>query len=171
MVDINLRDANPSEIPIIRKHRLKAYQEYSKVLNDSHWEVLSGTLSSEADLEPGVDIMVAESKDGEVLGSVVLFPAKSMAYGEWTDALDYPELRMLAVSPEARGQGIAYKLVNECIKRTKERGFGQLGLHTGSFMKGAIKLYERLGFERIPEHDFEPANDGIIVKAYVLNIK
>lgn len=30
MVDINLRDANPSEIPIIRKHRLKAYQEYQK---------------------------------------------------------------------------------------------------------------------------------------------
>ncbi|WP_256243316.1 hypothetical protein [Bacillus sp. V3B] len=38
-------------------------------------------------------------------------------------------------------------------------------------MESAIKLYERLGFERLPQFDFEPANDGIIVKAFRLTIK
>jgi len=33
-------------------------------------------------------------------------------------------------------------------------------------MEDAIKLYEHLGFARLPQFDFEPANDGIIVKAF-----
>jgi ribosomal protein S18 acetylase RimI-like enzyme len=38
-------------------------------------------------------------------------------------------------------------------------------------MKSAMGLYERLGFERLPQFDFEPANDGIIVKAYRLSFE
>jgi hypothetical protein len=33
-------------------------------------------------------------------------------------------------------------------------------------MASAMRLYTRLGFKRVPEQDFEPAIDGIIVKAY-----
>jgi hypothetical protein len=33
-----------------------------------------------------------------------------------------------------------------------------------------MKLYERIGFERLPQYDFIPANDGIIVKAYRLSL-
>ncbi|OIK16821.1 hypothetical protein BIV60_02045 [Bacillus sp. MUM 116] len=36
-----------------------------------------------------------------------------------------------------------------------------IGLHTGEFMERAMGLYECLGFERLPDFDF----DGIIVKA------
>nr|WP_245998099.1 GNAT family N-acetyltransferase [Aquisalibacillus elongatus] len=165
-----LRDAAQDEIPMVRKQRLQAYQEYTSILNSFHWEALSGTLSSDADLETEVDVIIAETTEGIILGSVVLFPAKTMAYGDWTDALDYPEIRMLAVNPEARGKGIGKKLVNECVRRTKEKGFTKIGLHTGSFMTNAMKLYEGMGFKRTPEYDFEPANDGIIVQAYVLDL-
>jgi hypothetical protein len=37
-------------------------------------------------------------------------------------------------------------------------------------METTMKLYERMGFERLPQYDFEPANDGIIVKAYRLSL-
>lgn len=37
-------------------------------------------------------------------------------------------------------------------------------------MKNAIRLYEMMGFERVPELDFIPANDGIVVKAYRYSI-
>lgn len=52
------------------------------------------------------------------------------------------------------------------MKRTKEKGIDSIGLHTADFMKSAMKLYEGFGFERIPQYDFEPANDGVIVKAF-----
>ena len=97
-----------------------------------------------------------------------MFPAKTDAYEGQVEELDYPEIRMLAVSPSARGKGIASALISECINRAKEKGHYAIGLHTGDFMKTAMRLYERLGFERLPQYDFEPADDGIIVKAYRL---
>jgi ribosomal protein S18 acetylase RimI-like enzyme len=37
-------------------------------------------------------------------------------------------------------------------------------------MVNAIKMYERMGFKRYPQFDFEPSNDGVIVKAFQLSI-
>jgi hypothetical protein len=37
-------------------------------------------------------------------------------------------------------------------------------------MKSAINLYSRIGFNRLPQYDFEPSNDGVIVKAFHLSI-
>jgi ribosomal protein S18 acetylase RimI-like enzyme len=98
-----------------------------------------------------------------------LFPAKTDAYGGFVAELDYPEIRMLAVTPQARGKGVATGLIDECILRAKAKGFQSIGLHTGDFMDSAMNLYKRLGFKRLPQFDFEPAGDGIIVKAYRLS--
>ena len=84
--------------------------------------------------------------------------------------MDYPEIRMLAVASEARGNGVAAALIAECIGRVKTQGLGYIGLHTADFMESAIKLYERFGFARLPQFDFEPANDGVIVKAFRLSV-
>lgn len=32
------------------------------------------------------------------------------------------------------------------------------------------QIDEQIGFERLPQHDFEPANDGVIVKAFRLSL-
>ena len=37
-------------------------------------------------------------------------------------------------------------------------------------MKQAIELYTKHGFERLPQYDFVPADDGIIVKAFRMTI-
>ncbi|MGJ9381881.1 GNAT family N-acetyltransferase [Salipaludibacillus sp. CF4.18] len=163
------RNAEKEELQLIRDQRIAAYAEHAKEINEDHWKGLEKAISSEGDIQPGSEMIVAEIH-GEILGSVVLFPAKTDAYEGYVEELEYPEIRMLAVSPEARGQGVAKALILECIRRAKEKGYDTIGLHTGSFMKNAIKLYEQFGFERIPQYDFEPANDGIIVKAFRLSI-
>ncbi|PLT35168.1 GNAT family N-acetyltransferase [Bacillus sp. V5-8f] len=165
-----IRNAEVHELPYIRVQRVGAYQEHAAAIPEGHWNALKKAISSNADTLDGVELLVAEV-DGKIVGSVALFPAKSDAYEGYVDALDYPEIRMLAVAPEARGKGVAKALVTECIKRADGRGFTSVGLHTGQFMKAAMRLYEALGFERVPQYDFEPANDGIIVKAYRLNFK
>jgi ribosomal protein S18 acetylase RimI-like enzyme len=55
-------------------------------------------------------------------------------------------------------------------KTNEEKKFDAIVLHTADFMKSAMKLYKRIGFERHPQHDFEPANDGVVVKAFRLSI-
>lgn len=165
-----IRDAAEKELPYIREQRVVSYEEHAKSIPEDHWIALKHAISSKADIQPGVERIVVEI-DGEIVGSVVLFPAKSNAYEGFVDELDYPEIRMLAVAPTARGKGVASALVTECIHRAKAQGFHAIGLHTGEFMKNAMRLYERLGFERQPQFDFEPANDGIIVKAYRLTFE
>jgi len=164
-----IRDAVEEELSYIRSHRVESYEEHAKKIPAEHWKALKEAISSEADVLEGVERIVAEL-DGKIVGSVALFPAKTDAYDGYVDQLDYPEIRMLAVTPQARGNGVAAALIFECIRRTKARGLESIGLHTADFMESAIRLYERLGFERLPQFDFEPANDGIIVKAFRMYI-
>lgn len=163
-----IRDAREEELTIIREQRVLAYEEHAKKIPEGHWLSLKKMLSSDTDVKPGVEQIVADL-DGKIVGSVSLFPAKIDAYGGQVEELEYPEIRMLAVAPEARGKGVATKLIAECIHRSKKQGFHSIGLHTGQFMEDAMRLYEHLGFERLPQFDFEPAGDGIIVKAYKLS--
>ncbi|MED1202615.1 GNAT family N-acetyltransferase [Heyndrickxia acidicola] len=163
-----IRDAMQEELNEIREQRIHAYSEYSKAVSTAHWLALKQAISVEASL-PGVEWIVAEL-DGKIHGSVALFPPNTDAYDGYIDELDYYEIRMLAVHPEARGKGTAASLVSECIRRTKEKGSRFIGLHTADFMVNAIKLYEKMGFERYPQFDFEPSDDGVIVKAFRLTI-
>lgn len=166
---MNIRDAKRSEIDEVRNQRIASYSEHAQSVSEEHWNALKKAISSEADIAPDVELIVAE-EDGVLLGSVALFPPKMDAYEGLVAELDYSEIRMLAVSRDARGKGVATALINECINRTKEKGYNAIGLHTADFMKSAINLYTRLGFERLPDYDFEPANDGVIVKAFRLTI-
>jgi GNAT superfamily N-acetyltransferase len=165
-----IRDAREEELQLIRDQRMKAYEEHSKSIPEKHWNALKQALLSDKDVQPGVERIVAEL-EGEIFGSVVLFPANSDAYVGTALELHYPEIRMLAVRPEARGKGIADELIAECIRRAKVKGFQAIGLHTADYMEKAVRLYQRSGFIRLPEFDFEPANDGIIVKAYRLTFE
>lgn len=163
-----IRDARKEEYAFIRAQRVAAYeQEHAKLIPEGHWLALKKAISSEADEQPGVEMIVAEI-DGAIIGSVALFPAKVDAYEGLAEAVDYPEIRMLAVDTMARGKGAAKALIAECIERAKAKGCTAVGLHTGEFMAGAMNLYESLGFVRQPHLDFEPAGDGILVKGYLL---
>lgn len=155
---------------MIRKQRVKAYKEHAKNIPEGHWDTLKKAISSDAEEQPVVELLVAEI-DGKVVGSVALFPSKSDTYKGFVDLLDYPEIRMLAVNQEYRRKGIAEALIKECIHLAKAKGYQYIGLHTADFMKTAMRLYERMGFERIPQFDFHSADDGINVKAFQLSIK
>jgi GNAT superfamily N-acetyltransferase len=162
---IKIREALESELDFIRDQRLDAYEEHAKAIPQDHWELLKQAISSGADVEAGAELLVAEI-DGQIVGSVVLCPENTDAYKGLADLSAFPEIRMLSVAKVARKQGIAETLINECFKRARESGKKAIGLHTADFMVSAMKLYTRLGFERVPEQDFEPANDGTIVKAF-----
>lgn len=169
MEKLEIHDAKKDMYSDIKDQRLEAYHIYKDRLPADHWNALAQNLSSDADTQEGVELIVATLNE-KVVGSVVLFPAKTSAY-EFIDELDYPEIRMLAVAKEAQGQGVASALVKECVNRVKAKGLPAIGLHTGEFMTDAIRLYEGLGFKRLPEFDFVPANDGIVVRAYYLELE
>jgi GNAT superfamily N-acetyltransferase len=84
---------------------------------------------------------------------VHLFPPASDAYAGLAAPPRWPELRLLAAAPAARGLGVGRALVEACAARARAAGAAALGLHTSRSMVAARALYARLGFVRDPAHD------------------
>jgi ribosomal protein S18 acetylase RimI-like enzyme len=97
-----------------------------------------------------------------ILGSVFLYPPAVQAYAGAVAELAWPELRLLAIAPEERGRGIGKALVDECARRARAAGARSLGLHTSRSMAVARRMYERLGFVRVPELDFQPQGAELV---------
>ena len=58
--------------------------------------------------------------------------------------------------PAARGRGVGELLVRACLDRTREAGKTRMVISTEPRMHAAHRLYERLGFTRLPERDWSP---------------
>ena len=73
----------------------------------------------------------------------------------------------LAVQPRARGAGVGQALVRACVTGAHEQGCTVLRLSTEPTMHAAHRIYERLGFQRTPDRDWEPV-PGVPLLAYEL---
>ena len=170
MKSLRIRDARASDRGAIEAVTLAAYQQYAAVM-PALWEgYRQNILTTLAAAQPDRQI-VAEEED-RLVGSVLLYPAGTVIArpGGGSIALASPEVRLLAVAPAARGQGIGVTLMHECIRRARESGAPSLTLHTTEIMEAAMRLYERLGFRRAPELDFQPA-PSVTIKGYRLGLE
>jgi ribosomal protein S18 acetylase RimI-like enzyme len=91
--------------------------------------------------------------DGAPLGCVTYVADETSAYAEHMRAGE-ASFRMLAVAPSARGRGVGEALVRHCIDEATSAGRTALFIHSGSWMRAAHRLYERLGFERRADRDW-----------------
>jgi ribosomal protein S18 acetylase RimI-like enzyme len=165
--DMQLRGARDQDSPAVAALTLQAYGEYAETMDPEAWAGLEGAVRAAlASEDPTVQRIVAE-RGGEIIGSVMLYPPAANAYGDLADAASWPELRLLAVAPAARGHGVGKALVEECVRRARAMGATELGLHTSHSMEIAMGMYERMGFVRAPEHDFQPPG-AELVKGYRL---
>jgi ribosomal protein S18 acetylase RimI-like enzyme len=151
-VEVLVRDARPAERDALRELTLSAYQQYAAIMEPSAWSLLRAAIIAALTADNGAQQIVAEG-NGRLLGSVLLFAASMDAYGTVGPRANRPEIRLLAVAPEARGSGVGKLLVSDCVRRAKGLGADTIGLHTSPSMREAIKLYESFGFRRDPAHD------------------
>ena len=112
------------------------------------------------------ELLVA--RDGEtVVGSVALVLAGE--FGEITSSEEEAAFRMLVVDPATRGRGVGELLVRACLDRARAAGKRRMVLSTDPKMTAAHRLYERLGFARLPERDWSPL-PGVQLMAYSLEL-
>lgn len=167
-MDLLVREAHEDELVQIGEVTAEVYDgeglagpEYVKVLRDARARWASPATTLLVAMDDGTD---------DILGTVVLAEPGS----PWQDLGDGEEVefRMLATLPSARGRGVGETLVRACIDRARAAGAPRLVLSTGPEMTAAHRLYERLGFVRVPERDWRPRPEmKELLRAYVLHLQ
>jgi predicted N-acetyltransferase YhbS len=148
---MHVRRARPDEHAAIGEVTVAAYEPFLQGARDPYADRLRNAAAR--DLEAELYVAVA-GDDREVLGTVTLCPEGS----PWREIglAGEGEFRMLAVAPAAQGRGVGGALVQFCLDRFREVGSTATVLSSLAEMSGAHRIYERLGFERLPERDWEP---------------
>jgi GNAT superfamily N-acetyltransferase/SAM-dependent methyltransferase len=151
---VTVRTATSADGAAVRRVIAAANDQYAEVLPADVLRAYLADLLDDAMDDGQFEHLVAEL-DGEVVGSVRYYPDASVTGFGFPS--DWAGFRALAVHPDRRGLGIGAALVGACIERARAAGATAIGIHTAAFMRPAVRIYERCGFDRVPAHDVDAA--------------
>ncbi|PAN01475.1 GNAT family N-acetyltransferase [Streptomyces sp. Alain-F2R5] len=168
-MDFAIRRAAADEYETLGEITARAYLQ-DGLLDFGESDAYLGELRNVARRAAAAEVLAAVA-DGRVLGGVTFVPSG----GPMADIArpGEAEIRMLAVAREARGRGAGEALVRACIDRARAvEGCVRVVLSTQRTMRPAHRLYERLGFVRTPDRDWNPLPelDDITLLTYELTL-
>ena len=162
--DITIRPVRSEDYDDVRRITRGAYLAAGYFADDSH--PYMAVLSDVEHRAQHAEIWVAE-RDGTVVGSVAL----TFAGQRYTDIAVEGELefRMLAVDPAVQRAGVGRAMVERIIDHARTLpGIEAVSLTSGSDMVRAHRLYESMGFVRVPERDWYVPNEDILLWVFRL---
>ncbi|MDN0195660.1 GNAT family N-acetyltransferase [Streptomyces sp. S.PNR 29] len=168
-MDIDIRQAEPGDYETVGEITAQAYLQ-DGLLDFGESDEYLGALRDVAGRAAAAEVLVA-TEHGRLLGGVTFVPSG----GPMADIAGpgEAEIRMLAVAHEARGRGVGEALVRACVDRARSvEGCVRIVLSTQRTMHTAHRIYERLGFVRTPERDWNPLPelDDITLLTYQLTL-
>lgn len=148
-----IRSHRPGDIGwVIQVHGAIYREEYGF---NEHFEALCAQIASDFinSYDPKREHCWIAEVDGENVGCVFLVK----------ESEETAKLRLLLLTPKARGIGLGKKLVQECVSFAKQAGYKNMVLWTNASLTTARKIYEAEGFKLQSEeahNDFGPAQIG-----------
>lgn len=106
---------------------------------------------------PGGRLLLASADDEEAAGCIALRPLEPTI----------GEMKRLFVRPKFRGTGLGKRLTLKILEEAAAIGYKRLRLDTAPEMAQGIRLYEALGFRRIPPYRPNPVEGALFMEIEV----
>lgn len=155
-----LRDPAPGDIGwVVQQHGEIYAREYGW---DSSFEALVAQIAGEFLLkfQPEWERCWIAELNGERMGSIfVVRKSASVA-----------QLRLLILSPAARGLGLGGKLVDECIAFARRKGYKKMVLWTHSCLTAARGIYAKRGFQLTASEPHESFGHKLVSETWELKL-
>lgn len=155
-----LRDPAPGDIGwVVQQHGEIYAREYGW---NSDFEALVADIAGQflRKFQPGWERCWIAEMNGERVGAV--FVVRKSA----TTA----QLRMLILSPQARGLGLGRRLTDECIAFARAKGYRKMVLWTNSCLSAARGIYAARGFRLVKSEPYEGFGQQLVGETWELKL-
>ena len=154
----SIREIRQAEYAALGQILVSAYSQLDGFLTPEDQPAYYDLLANVGQLTEREDatVLVAISPEGQVMGGCAYFSVMAN-YNPLSPAqkeTNSSGIRLLAIDPKFRRQGLGKALTQECIRLARENGHAQVILHTTQAMQNAWKMYTSMGFQRAPHFDF-----------------
>jgi GNAT superfamily N-acetyltransferase len=147
---IVIRRAEEHELDEVAALIVQAYGEYAAKMSPDAWSSFAVDIANVRGRASDAETLVAE-RDGRLVGTIT-------QYGDWRGAqAGTTAVRLLAVPPPDQGSGVGRALMEHCMEAARTSGKERIALTAMDEMESVRELASKLGFEREPTLDHEPA--------------
>lgn len=155
-----LRDPLPGDMGwVVQQHGEVYWREYGW---NSEFEALVAGIAADFihKFQPEWEKCWIAELDGERVGAVfVVRQSRTIA-----------RLRMLILSPQARGLGLGARLTDECIAFARARGYRKMVLWTNSCLTAARAIYTKRGFRLTKSEPYEGFGQQLVGETWELRL-
>jgi DNA-binding MarR family transcriptional regulator/GNAT superfamily N-acetyltransferase len=156
-----LRQHQPGDLGwIVHRQAILYVEEYRW---DGTYEGLAAEIVAQfiKNYDPKRERCWIAEKDGARVGSVLVAAASE----------EVAKLRLLHVESEARGLGIGKRLVEECVRFSRQVGYQKITLWTQSILHAARHIYEQVGFRVVHEEQHHNFGKDLTAETWELNLR
>lgn len=158
--DVVLRDPVPGDMGwVVQQHAEIYWREYGW---NRDFEALVAGIAADfiRKFQPEWEKCWIAELDGERVGAVfVVRQSRTVA-----------RLRMLILSPQARGLGLGARLTDECIAFARAKGYRKMVLWTNSCLTAARAIYTKRGFRLTKSEPYEGFGQQLVGETWELRL-